>query len=124
MFTRALHRPLSRSRSIQSILAHLGSILILSSHLRLGFPSGFLPSDFSTKILYSFHFSANLATCPAHLILLDLIILIILSGECKSRRSSLCFALFVPQIIISHSGVLSCVLRVCSARFEKKTRTK
>jgi hypothetical protein len=45
----------------------------LSTHLRLGFPSGLFLSGFPTNILY-----ASLpihATCPALLILLDLIIL-------------------------------------------------
>jgi hypothetical protein len=42
------------------------SILILSSHLSLGLPSGLLPSGFPIKTLYTSH----TATCPAHLNLL------------------------------------------------------
>jgi hypothetical protein len=56
----------------------LRSILILSTHLRLGLPSGLFQSSISTNNLHAFLFSPIRVTCPAHLILLDLIILIIL----------------------------------------------
>jgi hypothetical protein len=52
------------------------SILILSTHLRLGLPSCLFLSGFPTNILYAILFSHIRVTCPAHLILLDLIILI------------------------------------------------
>jgi hypothetical protein len=51
----------------------LRSILILSSDLRLGLPSGLFPSALPTKILQTPLPSAMRATCPTHLILLDLI---------------------------------------------------
>jgi hypothetical protein len=51
-------------------------ILISSSHLRLGLPTGLSRSGFPTKILYVFTIAQMPATCPAHLILLDLITLI------------------------------------------------
>jgi hypothetical protein len=89
VFTRALHWSLSWARSIQSIPVHpisLRSILILSTHLRLGLPSGLFHSGFPTNILYAFVFSPIRATCPAHLILLDLIVLIILGEEYKIWR--------------------------------------
>jgi hypothetical protein len=51
-FTRALYLSLFWARPIQSTLPHstsTRSILILSNHLRLGLPSGLLPSGFPTN---------------------------------------------------------------------------
>ena len=53
--TSVRHLSLSWASPIQSIYTHLTSwrsILILSAHLRLGLPSGLLPSGFPTKTLY------------------------------------------------------------------------
>jgi hypothetical protein len=70
MFTRALHWSLSWARSIQSIWPHPifpKSILILSSHLYVGLPSGLFPSDFPPKS-YMHSFSPNVCymPCPCH----------------------------------------------------------
>ena len=80
------HLSLSWASPIQSMYTHptsWRSVLILSAHLRLGLPSGLLPSGFPTKTLYTPLSSPIRATCPAHLILLDFITRTILDEEYK-----------------------------------------
>ena len=85
--TSVRHLSLSWASPIQSIYTHptsWRSILILSTHLCLGLPSGLLPSGFPTKTLYTPLSSPIRATWPAHLILLDFITRTILGEEYKS----------------------------------------
>ena len=80
------------------------SILILSSH-----PSGLFPSGFPTKPLYTSLLSLIRATCPAHLMLVDLITQTILGGEDRSLNYSLfyffhspvTFSLLNPSVLLS-----------------------
>jgi hypothetical protein len=51
----------------------LRSILILYRYPRLGLPWGLCPSSFPTKTVRSFPFCIVCATCPTHLVFLNLI---------------------------------------------------
>ena len=111
--TSVRHLSLSWSSPIQSIYPHptsWWSTLILSTHLRLGLPSGLFPSGIPTKTLCTPPLSSPIrATCPAHLILLDFITGTILGEEYKSFSSSLCnlfhspvsSSLLVPNILLN-----------------------
>ena len=97
--TSVRHLSLSWANPIQSTYPHhtsWRSILILSTHLRLGLPSGLFPSGFPTKTLYTPLSSPIRATCPAHRILLGFITRTILGEEYRSLSSSLCSLLHSP----------------------------
>jgi len=63
------------------------SFLILPFHLRLFLPSRLFPSGFPTKTLYTHLLSSIRATCPAHLIVLDMMTRIIFGEEYRSWSS-------------------------------------
>jgi len=74
------------------------SIIILSSHLCLGLPSGLFPSGFPTKTPYIPLFSPIPATYPAHLILLNLITQIIF--YCVVFSTHVTSSLLGPNILL------------------------
>jgi hypothetical protein len=80
---------LSQIDPVHIIHFSLRSTLIPSTHLRLDLPSGLFLSGIPTSILYAFLYSPIRATSAAHLILLDLIIL--LGEEYKLWSSSFLF---------------------------------
>jgi hypothetical protein len=102
------------------------SILMLSTHLRLGLHSGHLfPSD---NVYWVLFFPIH-ATCHAFLILIDLIILILLGDEYKSCISSLCNFLHPPVTLlligpdIHLSTLFSNTLSLCSPRVSHPCHT-
>ena len=116
--TSVCHLSLSWASPIQSIYPHptsWRSIIILSTHLRLGLPSGLFPSGFPTKTLYTPLTSPIRATCPAHLILLDFITRTISGEKYKSFSYSLCnllhspitWSLLGPNILVNTLSFLS-----------------
>ena len=88
---------LSHIDPVHALTSHLWrSILILSSHLCLGLPSGLFHTGIPTKTLYMPLFSPIHATWPAHYIILGLITWTILGEEYRSLSSSLCNLLHSP----------------------------
>ena len=71
-------------------------ILIWSSHLRLGFPSGLSPLSLPTKTLYPPLLFPTCVTCPTHHILLDLITRLIFVEQCGSGNTSICHLFHSP----------------------------
>jgi len=98
-FTRARYLFLFSARSIQCMLPIPlveRSFSLLFSQLHRSLPSGLFPSGFPSKILFTPLLSPICATCPAHLILHDLITRIIGGELYRSLKSSLCSFLHSP----------------------------
>jgi uncharacterized membrane protein len=99
VFTKARHRSLSWARCIQFTHSHLFPSDSFSFYLHIYAQVSRVvspPSGFLTKILYAFRIFPIRATCPASLILLDLITLVVFGEAYKLRRSSLCSLLQFP----------------------------
>jgi hypothetical protein len=104
------------------------STLILSFHLRLCLPIGFLTSDFRSKVLYAFLISLMCATCLTHLTFLKVIILTIFGEEYKTRSSSL--QKFYPtlrskfprqHIVLEHPSLLCFLTKTTEDAAENET---
>jgi hypothetical protein len=103
-FTRVHQLSLSWVGSIQSVPPNPispRSILILSIHLWLCLPSGHFPSDFPTNNLYAFLVFPFHATLPAHLVPIDLTILIILGKG--TNHEAPCYAVFSTSLSLNPS---------------------
>jgi hypothetical protein len=123
MFTIALHLSVSWARPVQSIPLHPVSLKIYFNIIRspMSRSSYWPPPAFPTKILYAFLFSHKRSTCPAHLILLDLIVFILgkdyklwCSSLCSFLKPSITSPLLDPNIL--HSTLfLNTLLSLCSS---------
>jgi len=91
-------------QSTISYLVSLTSVLLISSHLSRGVPSGVFPSGFCTKTLYAFLISTVRVIWPAHLILLDLITLTISDKSYRSWNSKLLYI----QIMLTLNSCYTC----------------
>ena len=115
---KGLNLPLFLARSIQSMPSHLTSwrsILILSSHVRQGLPSGRFPTGFPAKTLNAPLLTPILATCPAHVFFLDLITRTKFGEQYRSLSFSLYSLLHSPVTMsLLGSNILSTLRKTLS----------
>ena len=119
--TSVRHLSLSWTSPIQSIYPHPTSwryILILSTHLRLGLPSGLLHSGFPSKTLYtpSLHLYLYTTHIPSYLPL-DILYLL-RNFRCLFSSFVFIHSLYIPSFVLSCARNNGCVLRTW-----KKTHT-
>jgi hypothetical protein len=81
------------------------SVLILSSHLSLVLPCSLHHSGFPTNFMYALLLSPILATCPAHLNLLDLITRMIFVRN--TENTALCYVVFSTPLLPHPSWAIS-----------------
>lgn len=91
--------------------------ILISSYVRLGLPGGLVPLAI-TKVVYSFLLSLLRATCPAYVILFDLISLInklLSSSQCSFPLHPVIASFFGPNILSTlFSDIPNCVLYIMS----------
>jgi len=86
-------RILSQINSVRAFTSHL---LKIHFNIILGLPNSLFLSGFSTKTLYAPFLSPKRSTCPANLIVLDLITPVTFGEQYTSLSSSLCSLLYSP----------------------------
>jgi hypothetical protein len=77
----------SHTPPITPVAYSLTSMLMPLHHLNIAFPTGLYPLLHPIKATYAFHFSTARATCPTHLIPIDVISLILFYEEYISRSA-------------------------------------
>jgi len=105
MFTGAPYLSPSWARCIHSTTSQ-----ILPCHLHLDLPSGLFPSNYPAKFFYHFSTVSMLATFPAHLILLDFIILIIFDTNYEPHNTIFSTLLPLPPSSVQIFSSAPCSL--------------